>query len=132
MAGMAALFLQLFAQDTARLQGCWRSLVPQNLSNRRIGATNGKSLLDLNIARTRMHVQQDPAIPDFSLDVVAGHRALHGKRMIDLKRSGRGAGINVKRGLRWCVSSNVSGAGAQPPIGSRRTFSLDIAAAGIG
>ena len=43
-------------------------------------------LLDLNIAGTRMHIQQDPAIPDFALDVVAGHRALHGERMIHLQR----------------------------------------------
>ena len=53
--------------------------------NQLIGAAIRKSLLDLNIARTRMHIQQDPAIPDFALDVVSGHRALHGERMIHLQ-----------------------------------------------
>ena len=55
--------------------------------NQPIGTAIRKSLLDLNIARPGMHVQQRAAIPNFSLDMVAGHGALCSERMIHLQRS---------------------------------------------
>lgn len=83
----AQVVLWVFAGATARLQRLPRFSAlqsPVKSANRRC---KQKELLHLNIARTGMHIQQHAAIPDFALDMVAGHGTLHGKRTIDLQRS---------------------------------------------
>ena len=84
---IASMILQVFVRKYALMLRHSPFLACKTWQNQRFCAATGKSLLDLNIARAGMHVQQDAAIPNFSLDVVAGHGALHGVRMIDLQRS---------------------------------------------